>query len=164
MTKFIICMACAVLLLSGCGNHIGEKALEEQIEKETGSNADVNISEDSMNIRGKTENGAFSLSSGEGVEIPDNFPADILIYKPSELKSALETSNGQSLAFTTTDDVSEVIVAYKREMTDEGWTEETSMNIGQQSMLVYNKQDRVVQITVGPSDDRTQILLIISND
>lgn len=163
MTKYIICLAGGILLLSGCGNNAGETALEKQIEKETGADADVDISKDRMHITGETEDGSFSLSSGEGIQIPDNFPSDILIYKPSELKATIDTPNGQSLTFATADDVDTVIGAYKREMKAEGWAEKASMNMGQQSMLVYQKSNRAVQITAGQSGGQTQILLLFGD-
>lgn len=164
MNKYFICLACLVLLSAGCGNRIDEKAIERVVEKETGADADVDISEEGMNIRGRTEDGEFSISSGENAEVSENFPSDVLVYKPSEVSTSMDMPQGQSLTLTTTDDAQKVLEKYKQEMTANGWSEKTSMLSGDQSMLIYGKEERAVQIHIMTSDDKTEIVLIASEN
>ncbi len=164
MTRYIIGLTCLILMLSGCGRSASESAVEKQIERETGSDADVDFSGDSYKITGKTEDGEFSLSSGEGIEIPKDFPGDVLIYRPSTVSMAMNVPEGQSVTLTTGDDSKKIVEAYKREMIAEGWSEQASMNMGTQSMLSYKKEDRVAHITIVPSDGETQIMLIVGKD
>ena len=164
MTKYFISLICLVILLPGCSNNMGEKAVENAIEKETGANADVDLSDKGMNIRGETEDGEFSISSGENAKVPDNFPSDILIYKPSKVSTSMNTPQGQSLTLATTDNAQKVLETYKKEMTSKGWAEQTSMTSGSMSMLVYGKEDRTVHVHITPSDDQTAIMLIASDE
>jgi hypothetical protein len=124
MAKYIICLLCLALMLAGCGKSAEEKAIEKAVEKSTGAGAEVDLSDKGMKISGKTEEGAFSLSTGEGTEIPKDFPADVLIYNPSKVG--------------------------------------TAMNMGAQSMLVYEKGDRIAHITIAPMDDETQITVMVT--
>jgi hypothetical protein len=162
MAKYIICLLCLARMLAGCGKSAEEKAIEKAVEKSTGAGAEVDLSDKGMKISGKTEEGAFSLSTGEGTEIPKDFPADVLIYNPSNVGTAMNMPEGKSLALTTTDDSTKVAETYKREMTAKGWSEQASMNMGAQSMLVYEKGDRIAHITIAPMDDETQITVMVT--
>ncbi len=164
MAKCIICLSCLILMLAGCGKSPDEAAIERQIERATGSDADVDISDDSYKISGTTEDGEFSLSSGEGTEIPPDFPEDVLIYRPSSVSMTMNMPEGQSLTLTTSDDSKKIAEAYKREMIEKGWSEQASINMGSQSMLSYKKEERVANVTIVPSDDETQIMLVVGKD
>jgi len=164
MAKYIICLLCLILMLAGCGKSPEEKAIEKAVEKSTGADAEVDLSNKGMKISGKTEEGAFSLSTGEGTEIPKDFPADVLIYRPSKVGSAMNMPEGQSIALTTSDDSTKVAETYKREMTAKGWSEQASMNMGAQSMLVYEKEERVAHITIAPMDGETQITVMVTKN
>ena len=162
MAKYIICLLCLVLMLAGCGKSAEEKAIEKAVEKSTGAGAKVDLSNKGMKISGKTEEGAFSLSTGEGTEIPKDFPADVLIYNPSKVGTAMNMPEGKSLVLTTTHVSTKVVETYKREMTAKGWSEQASMNMGAQSMLVYEQGDRIAHITIAPMDDETQITVMVT--
>lgn len=164
MTKYLLCVSCLILMLTGCGGSPDEAIIEKQIEQATGSDADVDISEDSYKISGKTEDGEFSLSSGEGTEVPADFPDDVLIYLPSSVSMTMNMPEGQSLTLTTGDDSEKIEEAYKREMIAKGWVEEASIDMQSQLMLAYKKDDRVANITIVPSDGETQIMLIVGKE
>ena len=161
MTKYIICLLGLILVAAGCGGGSQERVLETSIEQATGGDAEVNISNDKMEISGMTEDGEFSLTSGEGAEIPSNFPSDVPIYKPSTVISSMNMPEGQTVGLKTDDDSKKVTEDYKRMMTGEGWTEQASMNMGGQSVLMYEKGDRGAQITIVPMDNETQIMLAV---
>lgn len=158
--KYLICLVCLILTVGGCGKGPEEKAVEKAVEKATGADAEVDLSDQGMKIRGTTEEGAFSLSTGERTEIPKDFPTDVLVYQPSKVGAAMDMQEGQSLALTTGDESIKVAETYKREMTAGGWSEQASMTMGAQSMLVYEKDDRVVNVTITPMDGETQITLV----
>jgi hypothetical protein len=164
MAKYIICLSCLMLMLAGCGRSTNEAIIEKQIEEATGSDADVDISGDSFKISQKTEDGEFSVSSGEGTEIPEDFPDDVLIYRPSSVKMSMNVPEGQSLTLISGDDSKKILETYKREMTAKGWSEQASMNMGSQLMLTYKKEDRIANVTIAPSDGESQIMLIVGKD
>jgi len=164
MAKHLIYLLSLMLVIAGCGKSSEEKAIEKTVEKATGADADVDLSNKRMKISGKTEKGAFSFSTGEGAGIPKDFPADVLVYRPSEVVTTMNIPEGQSLVLTTSDESTKVAEVYKREMTAKGWSEQTSMNVGGQSILAYKKENRVANVTTAPMDGKTQITVMVTKE
>jgi hypothetical protein len=162
----LVCIACCLMLLvAGCGGSSDEaameKRMEEKIEEATGADAEVDMSDKGMKVKGQTEGGEFSLTSGEEIEIPEEFPEDVFIYRPSKALVAMKVPEGHSLSLTTKDETSKVVETYKSEMQANGWSQEGSMNMGDQFTLMYKKGDRIAAVSIGPSDDMTQITLTV---
>lgn len=160
--RFVVVVMMAFAL--GCGESVEEKAMEKQIEKETGGKTDVDLSEKGMKVTGETEKGKYAFSSGESVEIPKDFPTDVPIYSPSKAVMAMKMPEGHSVSLTTTKDVAEVAKSYQQEMKAKGWSEETSMNMGGQSVLMYKKENRVTTISIAQAKGGTQISLTVAAD
>lgn len=165
MAKFnFILLLCVILLAVGCGKSSEEQAIEKQIEEATGADADVDLSKKGMKVTGETEGGKYTVTTGGETEIPKDFPADVFIYRPSKAIMAMTIPEGHSIALTTRDDRSEVFNAYRREMKAKGWSEETSMNIGPQSVIVYEKNDRAANISIVPSGEALQINVTVTTE
>lgn len=164
MAIFNICLLCLVLIATGCSKTPEEKVIEKRIEEATGADAEVDLSRKGMKISGETEGGEFTVSTGEGTEIPKDFPADVFIYRPSKVMTAMKMPEGQSLALTTKDNGPKIAETYKREMTAKGWSEQASMNMGAQSVLVYEKKERAANITIAPMDGETQITVTVTTN
>lgn len=162
MTRYMICLFCLMFLLVGCGKEVQEAAVEKKIEQATGGDADVDLSDDGMKITGKTEEGEYAITSGEETEIPEDFPSDVFIYRPSKAVMAMKVPDGYSVTLTTQDDKAKVVDAYKDQMQAKGWSEEGSMNMGSHSMLVYEKDGRNANINIIPSDDGVQINVMVA--
>lgn len=160
--RYLICLLVSVLVV-GCScsekaeETIAEKIVEKALEAQTGQKADIDVENESMTV--KTEDGEMTISSGKSAKIPDNFPKDIPMYEGYVLDMAMEVPKGYSLSFTTKDDVSKVSEWYLDEMTDQGWTKEASMDMGDQKMLVFKKGERGVNLVVAPDKDQTRIAL-----
>jgi hypothetical protein len=157
MTRFLFCLFFSIVLLTGCGERAEEKAMENKIEKATGAKADVDLSKKGMKITGETDRGKYTVITGEETEIPKDFPDDVFIYRPSKAVMAMKIPEGYSITLTTSDNRSKVVSAYRQEMNAKGWSEETSMIMGPQSVLVYKKNDRVANISIITSDQELQI-------
>jgi len=162
MTRYVICILCLMFILAGCGKEVQESAMEKKIEQATGGDVDVDLSDDGMKITGKTEEGEYAITSGEETEIPEDFPSDVFIYRPSKAVMAMKVPDGYSVTLTTKDDKEKVVEAYKEEMQAKGWSEEGSMNMGSHSMLIYVKDGRNANINVIPSDDGVQINVMVA--
>ena len=158
MTRFLFCLFFSIVFLTGCG----ERAEEKKIEQATGTKADVNLSNKKMKITGETENGKYTVTAGEETEIPADFPDDVFIYRPSEVVMAMKVPEGYSLTLTSSDDRSKILDTYRQKMHTNGWTEQTSMSMGPQSMLVYRKNDRTASISVITSEKALQINLVVT--
>lgn len=162
MTRFLCFACCLILLVAGCGGSADEEAVERKIEAETGGETEVDLSGGTMEITGETDEGEYSLTAGEETKIPDDFPGDVFIYRPSKTVMSMKVPEGHSLTLTTKDDQSKVVDAYKSEMKKNGWSQEGSMNMGDHMMLVYKKGERMANVSVIPADDKTQINLTVA--
>lgn len=162
-------MRCIVLLMAammvfGCGKKSAERATEKMLEmsiKENGGeNAKVDINDNGISI--ETEDGAMKMSSGEAAKIPASFPKDVLIYKGAKLQMAMELPQGLNLMFESQDTVQKVSDAYLSAMTSEGWTKEMAMDMGEQKMLAFKKDNRVANVVISSSDGVTQVALTVA--
>jgi hypothetical protein len=72
---------------------------------------------------------------------------------------AMEVPKGYSLRFTTEDDMSKASEWYLNEMINNGWTKEASMDMGDQTMLVFKKGERGVNLVISHDNDQTRISL-----
>lgn len=163
MKKYFLA-ACLILLISGCGKSAEEKAIEEQIEKETGMKTNVDISNDSVKISGKSEGEEYSFSTGNDAEIPKNFPKDIPVYKPSKTMGGAAVEEGFSVMLTTKDSMDKVASFYKEKMKGSGWSEEFSMDMGGQTVLVFEKDGRSLNIAAMPLGGETRITLAVAEE
>ncbi|MFZ5766108.1 MAG: hypothetical protein ACOY4H_11010 [Thermodesulfobacteriota bacterium] len=161
MKKIHVALCCFLLFFTGCGNQAEEKAVEKQIEKETGGKADVDIQDKGMKITGETEGEKYSVTTGQATEIPANFPADVPLYQPGTPVSAVEVNGGHSVTLATADPVDRVAASYKEQMPARGWKEEASMNMGDQTMLIYTKEGKNAHIAVTPTDGKTHVTVTV---
>jgi len=162
MTRFLCLAFCLLLLAAGCGGSADEEAVEREIEAATGGEVEVDLSEGTMEVKGETDEGEYSITAGEETEIPDDFPGDVFIYKPSTAVMSMMVPEGHSLTLTTKDDQAKVMDAYKSEMEKNGWSQEGSMNMGGHMMLVCKKGERMANVSVISADDETQITLTVA--
>lgn len=162
--KRLMTMALVVACVSmaGCGKKAGQTVAEKTVERELakqGVKADVQVSDDKMTIQ--TKDGSSSFSSGKAARIPDNFPKDVHVYDGATPLAVITMPTGFSLQLETKDDVDKVTETYKKTMTSEGWSNETTYASGQQTTLGYKKDKRTVNIMVMAVDKKTQIAMIV---
>jgi hypothetical protein len=159
MRVLLFCLLCVAILVTACGEKAKEQAMEKEIEKATGSKADVDLSKKGMKVSGKTEEGEYKLETGEEAEIPEDFPDDVFIYTPSKAVMAMKIPQGHSVTLMTKDDITKVVDAYKHEMEAKGWTEEAYTEMDDKKMLTYRKDGRIAGISLGKSDKGLQIIV-----
>ncbi|MBU4010222.1 MAG: hypothetical protein KJ882_05600, partial [Proteobacteria bacterium] len=61
-------------------------------------------------------------------------------------------------------EVAKVAEAYQKEMKSEGWSEKATMNFGEQSVFVYEKESRIANIAIASTDGKTHITLTIGKN
>jgi ABC-type Fe3+-hydroxamate transport system substrate-binding protein len=162
MTIFKLCTLFLILMLAGCGKTPEQTAIEKKIEDSAGEDTKVDLQKDEVAITGETEGGEYNVSSGEGAEIPKDFPTDVYIYHPSKVMTAMDMPKGGVLGLITTDDMSTVADTYKREMTARSWSEQSAVKNGERLMLVYEKEGRIANITIGSMDGAAQIMVTVT--
>ena len=164
MAIFKFCILCLMLVLAGCGKTPEQTVTEMKNEDSAGVDTKVDLQKNEMTITGETEGGGYTDSSGEAAEIPKDFPADVYKYSPSEVMTAMDMPEGGVLVLTTADDVPTVAEAYKREMTARSWSEQSAVKNGERLILVYEKEERIANITIGSMDGAVQIMVTVTKN
>ena len=159
-------MFAAIMVMFGCGKKAEEKAAEKitekAIESSMGGNAEVDIKENSVRIQ--TKEGEMTMTAGDSVKLPADFPKDVFLYKGADLNTAMELPQGFNLVFQTKDDASRVSEAYLAEMEAKGWSKEMSMDMGGQKMLAFKKDERGVNVSIASDEEMTQISLTVAKE
>ncbi|MCX7048200.1 MAG: hypothetical protein NTX50_22290 [Candidatus Sumerlaeota bacterium] len=166
-------MACILAYGAACGkkedksaasNLIAQKAMEKAIEKQSGGKAQVDLSKQQMKI--KTKEGAEAAFSGgaAGVEIPKDFPKDVLVYKGAKAITTVKDKKNFMLMLESADAVKTVAAAYKSDAKKQGWNEETSVESEKNIMLSFKKktEKRALMIGLNGEDGKTGITLNVA--
>ncbi len=105
----------------------------------------VNVNNGSVNVTGK--NGE-SLSVGNA-KIPDGFPSDVPIYKPSDVILSLKTKEGYSVTLATNDSAQQVVDYYKSQLASNGWVAgDNEINFGAGSAQTFTKGNNQLVVTI----------------
>ena len=164
MRSLLVCLVLVSVI--GCGKKSSEKAAEKMAEKmleaQLGKDISVNISDDSVSMKGK--DGKTLMTAGKATVIPASFPKDIHIYAGSTVEVAMEMPTGKMVTILSKDAVPAVLATYKKEMSSQGWTEKTSMDMGEQAVLSLEKSGRMVNVTIAKDEESggTRIMLMLS--
>lgn len=162
----------ALLLLSGCSlldkaaEKATEKATEAIIESESG--ADVDLSDDGFTVT--DEDSGDTISFGEDVSLPDDFPSDVPIVDDATIIAASSTSSrGEYSATLTARDFSATEEFYQEQLVKEGWTidDTSTLTIGTQiTTITASKVGRLLTVGLyqGEDDELSVILTVTSTD
>lgn len=154
MKKFLLIgiVVLAAIVLSGCQN-TAEKAAKTVIESTT--NGDV----DDGSVTVNTNEG--SITVGDNVNIPDNFPSDVYLID-GEIISSLTMDEGQTyqVQIDTPKSLSETVDLYDKKLQDDGWNIASTYNTGDAlSIMGAEKDDRMVSVSVNTSDGSTEVTI-----
>lgn len=141
------------LLLPACSRRSVERAMERQIEQETGGSADVDIQSDGA-VKIETEEGTYNAGSNRLIE---DWPEDAPIYAGAEVQfsGAANSANGKpgaAAVLITTNPASDVLSFYKAELKAKGWTVTTTMESQGTTIIGATKGARAFSLMIGPSD------------
>jgi len=164
MAIFKCSVLCLILVLAGCEKTPEQPATEKKIEDSSAADAKLEPPKSEMTITEEAGEKEYTVSSGEGAEIPKDFPADVFIYRPSKVINVMDMPEGSSVGLTTADDVSTVAETYQREMAAMDWSEQSSVKNGGRLMLVFEKEERSANIAIGSKDGAAQIMLMVTKD
>lgn len=145
-------------------NQVAE-SLIEHAAKQDGQDVDVDIqgSGDAMSITVQGEQGGYTMTSGAGSEPPKDMPQDVPVYPGLNVQFTHAVSEQQlfNVSGDTTAAASEVLAFYKKEAAAKGWTEQTSSQTnteGQQMhLLMYQKENRMMQVVIQSEGEKTTV-------
>lgn len=99
--------------------------------------------------------------------IPDDFPAEVQVYKDAELALVQPTAgNGHNIVFRTSDDVSKVHRFYQDDMQKKGWKVTQEFERGGHSFATYKKGNTMINVTVASDSENPgkQVIAIMYYD
>ena len=165
-------VVCALFILESCSSEkSSEVAKEKEVVKTEGDTIKVTTEEGTLTVTGDSQKGQVNIKTddGETIEmsygtdtIPDNFPKDVPIYTPSQVKMTQVIDENKSvLSLATSDEVSKVTAFYKKELEEQGWTIKNEMAMGNMSLLQGEKEGRVLNLTINQKENETAIAVVV---
>ena len=184
---WIVLGLAACVAATGCGKKADEKLSEKLTEKllekslsQDGVKAKVDISGETMSFTttdadGKQSNvkidgdsmvvegpdGVQTFRAGGAGEMPKDFPADVYVMSGASVVSSISTPGGVNLTLQSVRPKADVVAQYAAEMKDQGWTTESTMDMGEMAMLSFAKDNRAASVIVQVEDGATSINLTV---
>ncbi|MBI2421530.1 MAG: hypothetical protein HYV27_01785 [Candidatus Hydrogenedentes bacterium] len=178
--------ATLILAASGCGKAADEAAevAAEQAAAKEGHNLDVNLEGgnvkisgtdaegNAINIETKQEGGTAEMHIkgadgaeahyGENTKLPADFPKDVPQYEGMKLISSMTESGNMVVQATLSADLAAAKDYYVKACKEQGWTETQTMSTaGTMEMLHYEKDDRVLSVTLMKQDSGSMLNLVV---
>lgn len=135
-----------------------EKAIENNVKKETGKDVDLDFADGGFVVNG--ENGE-TLAIGENVKIPSDFPSDVPRYSPSTAKSvSVNAAKQEVFAVLAAEASTEDVVAwYKDQAQKQGWVQKTVLELGAGNYnLSYEREDgSAMNVLISSSEGEKEV-------
>ncbi|HRT04310.1 MAG TPA: hypothetical protein P5204_01290 [Kiritimatiellia bacterium] len=177
----------AGVAVAGCGKKAEEKLSEKLTEKlleksmaKDGVKAKVDISGNTMSFTttdadGKQSNvkmdgdslvvegpdGVQTFRAGGAGVMPKDFPADVYVMSGASVVSSISTPGGANLTLKSASPKADVVAKYAAEMKAQGWTTETTMDMGETAMISFAKDNRQASVIVQAEEGATAINLTV---
>ena len=184
---WIVLGLAACVAATGCGkkaeDKLSEKLTEKLLEKslsQDGVKAKVDISGETMSFtttdaEGKQSNvkmdgdslvvegpdGVETFRAGGAGAMPKDSPADVYVLSGAEVVSSISAPGGINLALKSTSSKADVVAKYSAEMKAQGWTTQSTMDMGETAMLSFEKGDRQASVIVQVEGGATSINLTV---
>lgn len=142
-----------------------EKGLEAMIEKgikdSGGGDArlDVDLSKEGLVIKDDKTGQQLAIKADQ--KLPENFPADIPVFQPSQPGGSLVMGPMTMASFESSSAASQVAAFYQAQLPGQGWTPVFTAPAEAQSMMaIYKKENRQVTVNVtGEGDTKSSFTL-----
>jgi hypothetical protein len=157
--KALVALAVLVALSFGCGK--GEKTYqtpggEVKVQQKSG--------EVTYEVKGKDGEKLTVAAGDKGVALPADFPDDVPIFKGATVKVAMTQGKQKIVHLYAPVAVAEAAKFYGDELKSRGWEIESTMNMGEVSMVSAKKKNRQCSVTVAKESGGTLIQLAISQE
>lgn len=160
MNKTIIIVIAVVVIGAGAawaGGVFKEKAAEEIIENAIESqddgdaDVDIDLSDEEANI----EVNGSTLQVGNDVAIPEEFPDDVFL-PDGTVAAVVNTAEGAySVTMTSTASLMALRDDYETRQAGDGWTKSSSVTVGAGVIILWEKADRALSVTLTDNSDGT---------
>ena len=124
-----------------------------------GKQAHVKMDGDSLVVEGP--DGVETFRAGGAGDMPKDFPADVYVLSGADVVSSISTPGGANLTLKSAISKADVVARYAAEMKAQGWTTETTMDMGETAMLSFAKDNRQASVIVQAEAGATAINLTV---
>ena len=124
-----------------------------------GKQAHVKMDGDSLVVEGP--DGVETFRAGGAGDMPKDFPADVYVLSGADVVSSISTPGGANLTLKSANSKADVVARYAAEMKAQGWTTETTMDMGETAMLSFAKDNRQASVIVQAENGATDINLTV---
>jgi len=147
------------MLGTGCGK-------KKTVVTTQGGQVTMENSGDKATYEVKTKEGNFKMTASDKGEIslPDNFPKDVPLYKGAKIKMATTTGKMMMVMQETKDNAPDVIKFYSDGLKAQGWEIETTMNMGDMSLVIGKKGKNSCQVTAGKIPEGTTVQIAVGEE
>lgn len=123
------------------------------LSKATGGN--VNLDTEKGQMKFKDNKTGSTVSIGENMEIPEDFPKDVPVYPGAKANSIMTSTTEKTANATLTsgDDAVKITKWYEEKFKGEGWTEENSSTINDVEVREYSKDQVKITLSIWPNKD-----------
>jgi hypothetical protein len=109
------------------------------------------------------DGGTFKMAAGDkGVALPDNFPKDVPILKGATVKMAMTHGKQFHVQLQAPGAITDATKFYEDSLKGQGWEIETTMNMGDTSMLSAKKGARQCAIVASKDSGGTIVQLTVT--
>src|SRR5262249_27689823 len=95
----------------------------------------------------------------DGVALPDGFPKDVPIYKGATVQVASKQDRMMLVILNVDASAADALKYYQDQLKEQGWEINTTMNMGEGTMLVAKKGERQCSALVRKQDKGTMVQL-----
>jgi hypothetical protein len=129
--------------------HAIEKGISKQIEKETGQKANIQITDDGVDVR--DEKGQQQFAVGTKSTLPSDFPKDVPVFQPSKIISTMNMGGNSMVGFESTASSADILAFYQAQLGSKGWKGQTTTS-SEGTAALYTKDSRTVMVAVAPTE------------
>lgn len=148
-------MLAAAPILSGCGpkttvsDNQGNQVTFDKDKK----TADFNVT--------APDGTKTHATVGENVTLPADFPSDAAVYPKAKLLMASSSKDLVQVLFKTTDPAKDVTAFYQKQLKDNGWEIDNTMDMGTGTLLQTRKENRRQTLMINQEGKETGVNLQI---
>ena len=153
--KLAIILVALAAITFGCGKSSTYKTKDGEVT--------VDKSAGKVTFEGTSKDGKVTISTSKnGVALPDNFPKDVPIYKGAVVQVASTQGKTMMVHFTVDAAAGDALKYYQDELKSQGWQIDSTMNMGEGSMLIAKKGDRQCSALVMKQDRGAMVQLSVT--
>ncbi len=163
MKKLLFIALVSIFVFTGCSltDQIAEKAAEKAIEAGTGAEVDLEDGTITAESDGQT------ISIGEDVKLPSDFPSDVPVYSKAQVVSSFSSDEAHTATLTSSKDFDTVKSYYQKEIESEGWTINSTSNLnlgGQSTTFLCTKDGRNLTVGIYAYEESEEVTISLTVD